>query len=197
MKNIHNELQNIDVEMASLENHMKKSEHNQILEIRQISASMISQKFSVPIQKIVGCKIDLRESFMLLTDMHFGISSNVKDNLEKFNRLIDKLDKAKTDTMDEEYINLDKQNLDEREISEFGKGIANIIHTNIHNGDVFWQFLFLMYKNLFSDKEKNYSELLSEMSRSIRKLYIDIQDEADALSQYPEIDISGIVDNIF
>lgn len=56
-------------------------------------------------------------------------------NLEKFNRLIDKLDKAKTDTMDEEYINLDKQNLDEREISEFGKGIANIIHTNIHNGD--------------------------------------------------------------
>ena len=85
MKNIHNELQNIDVEMASLENHMKKSEHNQILEIRQISASMISQKFSVPIQKIVGCKIDLRESFMLLTDMHFGISSNVKDNLEKFN----------------------------------------------------------------------------------------------------------------
>ena len=61
----------------------------------------------------------------------------------KFNRLIDKLDKAKTDTMDEEYINLDKQNLDEREISEFGKGIANIIHTNIHNGDVFWQFLFL------------------------------------------------------
>ena len=32
---------------------------------------------------------------MLLTDMHFGISSNVKDNLEKFNRLIDKLDKAK------------------------------------------------------------------------------------------------------
>ena len=30
MKNIHNELQNIDVEMASLENHMKKSEHNQI-----------------------------------------------------------------------------------------------------------------------------------------------------------------------
>lgn len=197
MKNIHNELQNIDIEMASLENHMKKSEHNQILEIRQISASMISQKFSVPIQKIVGCKIDLRESFMLLTDMHFGISSDVKDNLEKFNRLIDKLDKAKTDTMDEEYINLDKQNLDEREISEFGKGIANIIHTNIHNGDVFWQFLFLMYKNLFSDKEKNYSELLSEMSRSIRKLYIDIQDEADALSQYPEIDISGIVDNIF
>lgn len=54
-----------------------------------------------------------------------------------------------------------------------------------------------MYKNLFSDKEKNYSELLSEMSSSIRKLYIDIQDEADALSQYPEIDISGIVDNIF
>lgn len=43
---------------------------------------MISQKFSVPIQKIVGCKIDLRESFMLLTDMHFGISSNVKYNIE-------------------------------------------------------------------------------------------------------------------
>ena len=56
---------------------------------------MISQKFSVPIQKIVGCKIDLRESFMLLTDMHFGISSNVKDNLEKFNRLIDKRIKQK------------------------------------------------------------------------------------------------------
>ena len=188
----------VELQIKSLTNYFwGEIEHNQILEIRQISASMISQKFSVPIQKIVGCKIDLRESFMLLTDMHFGISSNVKDNLEKFNRLIDKLDKAKTDTMDEEYINLDKQNLDEREISEFGKGIANIIHTNIHNGDVFWQFLFLMYKNLFSDKEKNYSELLSEMSRSIRKLYIDIQDEADALSQYPEIDISGIVDNIF
>lgn len=103
---------------------------------------MISQKFSVPIQKIVGCKIDLRESFMLLTDMHFGISSNVKYNIEKFNRLIDKLDKAKTDTMDEEYINLDKQNLDEREISEIGKGIANIIHTNIHNGDVFGSSCF-------------------------------------------------------
>lgn len=197
MKNIHNELQNIDSEMASLENHMKKSEHNQILERRQILASMISQKFSAPIQEIIGCKIDLRESFMLLTDMHFGISSNLKDNFEKFNRLIDKLDKAKTDTMDEEYINLDKQNLDEKDIPESKKGIANIIHTNIHNGDVFWQFLFLMYKNLFSDKEKNYSELLSEMSGSIRKLYIDIQDAADALSQYPEIDISGIVDNIF
>ena len=35
------------------------------------------------------------------------------------------------------------------------------------------------------------------MSRSIRKLYIDIQDEADVLSQYPEIDILGIVDNFF
>lgn len=44
--------------------------------------------------------------------------------------------------MDEEYINLDKQNLDEREISEIGKGIANIIHTNIHNGDVFGSSCF-------------------------------------------------------
>ena len=46
MKNIHNELQNIDVEMASLENHMKKSEHNQILEIRtNISIYDISKIF--------------------------------------------------------------------------------------------------------------------------------------------------------
>lgn len=185
MKNIHNELQNIDIKMASLENHMKKSEDNQILEIRQISASMISQKFSAPIQEIVGCKIDLRESFMLLTDMHFGISSNVKDNLEKFNRLIDKLDKAKTDTIGKEYLDLDEQNLYEKDIPESKKGIAKIIHTNIRNGDVFWQFLFLMYKNLFSDKEKNYSELLSEMSRSIRKLYIDIQDVADDIKPIP------------
>lgn len=197
MKNIHNELQNIDIKMASLENHMKKSEHNQILEIRQISASMISQKFSAPIQEIVGCKIDLRESFMLLTDMHFGISSNLKDNLEKFNRLIDKLDKAKTDTIDEEYSDLDKQNLYDKDISESKKDIAKIIHDNIHDGDVFWQFLFLMYKNLLSDKDKNYSELLSEMSGSIRKLYIDIQDAADALSLCPETDISCIIDNIF
>jgi|GEM_PF-1319960 len=197
MKNIHNELQNIDIEMALLENHMKKSEDNQILEIRQISASMISHKFSVPIQKIVGCKIDLRESFMLLTDMHFGISSDVKDNLDKFNSLIDKLDKAKTDTMDAGYNNLDKENFVEKEIFVAGKGIANIIHTNIHDGDVFWQFLYLMYKSLFSDEEKNYSELLSEMSRSIRKLYIDIQETHDALTQYIETDISDIVDNIF
>ena len=196
MDNIHNELKNIDIELALLENHIKKNEHNQILEIRQISASMISHKFSEPIQKIVGCKIDLRESFMLLTDMHFGISSDLKDNLDKFNSLIDKLDKAKTDTMDKGYINLDKKNFDEKEIFAAGKGIANIIHTNIHDGDVFWQFLFLMYKNLFYDKEKNYSELLSEMSRSIRKLYIDIQDAADALSLCPETDISCIIDNI-
>ena len=158
---------------------------------------MISHKFSVPIQKIVGCKIDLRESFMLLTDMHFGISSDVKDNLDKFNSLIDKLDKAKTDTMDAGYNNLDKENFVEKEIFVAGKGIANIIHTNIHDGDVFWQFLYLMYKSLFSDEEKNYSELLSEMSRSIRKLYIDIQETHDALTQYIETDISDIVDNIF
>lgn len=197
MENIHNELKNIDIELALLENHIKKNEHNQILEIRQISASMISHKFSEYIQKIVGCKIDLRESFMLLTDMHFGISSDLKDNLDKFNSLIDKLDKAKTDTIDEECFDLDKQNLDEKDIPESKKGIAKIIDNNINHGDVFWQSLFLMYKNLFSDKEMNYSELLSEMSGSIRKLYIDIQDAADALIQYIETDITYIIENIF
>ena len=41
MKNIHNELLNIDVEMSALEKHMKKTTQNQIQEIRQISAAMI------------------------------------------------------------------------------------------------------------------------------------------------------------
>ena len=197
MKNIHNELLNIDIEMSALKKHMKKTKENQVQEIRQISASMISQNFSEKIQSIIGCKIDLRESYVLLVDMYFGVSISVKDNLSKFTNLIDKLDKARVSSLEGEYDELNKIKLNENDIPKSTQGISSLIDCNIQRGDVFWRFLYLMYKSIFVENDKNYSEILSDMAREIRKLYIDIQGDADILSLEPELDIGQLIDDVF
>lgn len=197
MKNIHNELLNIDVEMSALEKHMKKTTQNQIQEIRQISAAMISQKFSDRIQSIMGCKIDLRESYALLVDMYFGVSTDVKDNINKFNKLIDKLDRANDTSLKSEYDSLNKMNFAEREVAKSTLGISRLINDNVQSGDIFWQFLYLMYKSIFAEEENNYSEILSGMASRIRKLYIDIQEVTDVLNQEEELDIIGLIDDVF
>lgn len=197
MKNIHNELLNIDAEMSALEKHMKKTDPNQIQEIRQISAVMISQKFSKSVQLIIECKIDLRESYVLLVDMYFGISPSVKDNLIKFNKLIDKLERANDISLKSEYNSLHEMNLVERDIAESTLGIARLIDDNVQSGDVFWQFLYLMYKSVFIEDDKNYSEILSDMAGRIRKLYIDIQEVPDVLNQEEHLDIAGLIDDVF
>lgn len=197
MKNIHNELLNIDVEMSALEKHMKKTNQNQIQEIRQISAAMISQKFSARVQSIIGCKIDLRESYVLLVDMYFGISTSVKDNLNKFNKLIDKLDKANDILLKDEYEALNERNFIEREIADLNLGISRLINDNVQNGDVFWQFLYLMYKSIFIEDEKTYSEILSDMAGRIRKLYLDILEVIDILNQEEDLDIVKLIDDVF
>lgn len=196
MKNIHNELLNIDVEMSALEKHMKKTTQNQIQEIRQISAAMISQKFSERIQSIIGCKIDLRESYVLLVDMYFGVSTDVKDNINKFNKLIDKLDRADDTSLECEYDSLNKKNFVERDVAKSTLGISRLINDNVQSGDVFWQFLYLMYTIIFAEKENSYSEILSDMASRIRKLYIDIQEVTDVLNQ-EELDIIGLIDDVF
>lgn len=196
MKNIHNELLNIDVEMSALEKHMKKTTQNQIQEIRQISAAMIAQKFSERIQLIIGCKIDLRESYVLLVDMYFGVSTDVKDNINKFNQLISKLDKADDKLLKNEYDSLYSMDFIERDIAKSTLGIAKLINDNVQSGDVFWQFLYLMYKSIFAE-ENNYSEILSSMASRIRKLYIDIQEVTDVLNQEKELDIIGLIDDVF
>lgn len=197
MKNIHNELLNIDVEMSALEKHMKKTNQNQIQEIRQISAAMISQKFSEKVQSIIGCKIDLRESFVLLVDMYFGVSTNVKDNLNKFNKLIDKLERVNDTSLVSEYASLYEMNFKEDDIAKSTLGIARLINDNVQSGDVFWQFLYLMYKSIFIEDEKNYSEILSDMSGRIRKLYIDILEVIDVLNQEEGLDVTGLIDDVF
>lgn len=196
MKNIHNELLNIDVEMSALEKHMKKTTQNQIQEIRQISAAMISQKFSERIQSIIGYKIDLRESYVLLVDMYFGVSTDVKDNINKFNKLIDKLDRTNDTSLKCEYDSLYKMNFVERDVAKSTLGISKLINDNVQSGDVFWQFLYLMYKSIYAEEENNYSEILSSMASRIRKLYIDIQEVTDVLNQ-EELDIIGLIDDVF
>lgn len=197
MKNIHNELLNIDVEMSALEKHMKKTNQNQIQEIRQISAAMISQKFSERVQSIIGCKIDLRESYVLLVDMYFGVSTCVKDNLNKFNKLIDKLDRANDILLKDEYESLNKMYFIERDIAKSTLGISRLINDNVQSGDVFWQFLYLMYKSIFIEDENTYSEILSDMAGRIRKLYTDILEVIDVLNQEESLDIVGLIDDVF
>ena len=100
----------------------------------------------------------MRESYVLLVDMYFGISTSVKDNLNKFNKLIDKLDKANDILLKDEYEALNERNFIEREIADLNLGISRLINDNVQNGDVFWQFLYLMYKSIFIEDEKIYFE---------------------------------------
>ncbi len=76
-------------------------------------------------------------------------------------------------------------------------GISRLINDNVQIGDVFWQFLYLMYKCIFIEDEKTYSEILSDMAGRIRKLYIDILEVIDILNQEEDLDIVKLIDDVF
>lgn len=193
MKNIHSELENIDAEMCALKKHMERSEENQVLELRQMAALMVSKKYAEEIESIIGCKIDLRETYALLVDMFFGLSPDVETNISKFGKMIEQLDKSNAIAI--EYEKLANARFVENDISKTNLGLAEMIDGNIRK-DVFWKFLFLMYVCISPNNEKRYSEILSDMASSIHRLYEDVAECADVLIQ-EGVDVQEIIQDAF
>lgn len=194
MKNINSSLENLDYEIELLQKHMVKTPDKQVIEVREIAALMLSKKYENQVEGILGCKIDLREAYAVIVDMHFGIMSNTVEALKILDNLNARLNNGHR--LEEKYAEVTNQRINEHKIGPAYLELAKILDKNIHSGDVFWKFLFLFYQDLYSEPSHCYSDILQGMAQKIRMLYFDVLDAADAL-QYSELNLQELVDRAF
>ena len=190
MKNIHVELENIDSEMSSLIHYMDKSYENRANEVKQIGALLISEKYASQIEKELNCKIDLREVYALLVDIHFGLKTDIDNLYIKLSDLMNKIkDSDKTNLGREGLINCE---LKLSEIAEAYLPIAKIVDENIKSGDVFWHYFYLIYRSLFKEINDDYSDVIAEVAKKVVYLYREVSEIADALLEY---DMQSVVND--
>ena len=194
MMNIHKELLNIDSELTMLQSHLAKDVNAECLEFHQIAALMISKNYEPEIQKILDCKIDLREVYSIIVDLYFGLSTNEKINRERLYTLMGAL--KKPSKIQERIEEVSTETYQPSEITDKNKEFASVIDEAIHSGDIFWVFFYVIYEDLCHIQADTYSIVLNRLVDQIRSLYSDVSLTVDSLLGYEKIDINAMIDKV-
>ncbi len=190
MLNIYDELAILDGEFMTLKRHLIKDIGDRALELRDIAARIISEKYESQIGTITNCSIDLREVYAVLADLFIGQSSDYRIILDR----IQDLTKAINDSQaldNSEYNELEKKRVSVTHLSPRTKNLAQLIDENIKKGDVFWKILFLLFDRICKD-ESEYSRVLDKMAYKFIQMYEDV---LDSIISDPE-DMETYVDDV-
>lgn len=191
MKSINSELENVDGQICSLKAHMEQKDVNQAKNAREIAAYVLSRQFQGALTEEIGCNIDLREVFDVIVDLYFLFVTSPEDSLKKLNEFVQET--SKHDNVKKYYSYIESGVLDNDLIMPKYKDVAISIAQSILSGDIFWKSLVTVFSSI--KKVDNFSEIINEISKKLKKLvlacsveYDGIEDEniADAMVEITE-----------
>lgn len=178
MKSINIELENIDLQISTLQRHLQENETNTSEEIRQIAGFVLAKHFKNDICKCVGCEIDLREVYDAYVDMEFLYDI---DSDACFRHLQD-VESSIHNSKNISYIYkiLDDSKVDYTKIAENVKKIVETIDDKVKEGDIFWKSFVSMYISLKNrDDFVDYSDELSSISKRFYKMISPFRDDIE------------------
>lgn len=190
MKSLNIELENIDLQIASLKKHLEQNDTNTSEEVRQIAGFILAKHFREEITKCIGCEIDLREAYDAIVDLYFAYELDT-------NRCFDILRDLDTDikkagSIEIIYRSFISSKLDDSMIAPRYGQITTIINKKIQDGDVFWNSFTAIYCALKSTENSwNYSDVLLDVSRRFFKMVEPCWEGVDAFEE----NISSLVIN--
>lgn len=177
MKSINSELENVDRQICSLKAHMEQKDVNQAKNVREIAAYVLSRQFQKSLVEEIGCNIDLREVFDVIVDLHFLFVTSPEDGLKKLNEFVQEI--SKHDEVKKCYLCIENGTLDDDLIMPKYKNVANSIAQSILSGDIFWKSLVTVFASI--KKIDNFSEIINEMAKKLKKLVLACSVEYDGI----------------
>lgn len=179
MGSIKNELENIDLQISSLQKHMNQNDLKTCDEIREITAFMLSNKYQEQICECVGCKIDLREVYEIYIDVNFLYEMNM-DKCFGHMQNIEQHTRSSTLSLNDIYSKLEHGKLMPDSISKKEEQIVQVIDKKIKEEDIFWKSFVALYVLLENHDDKiDYTEQLTNIAKRFLKILQVFQENID------------------